>query len=268
MNYISSVLETNLKRSSCSFIPFITAGYPDINTTIDALSILDREGADIIELGVPYSDALADGIVIQNASKVAISNDVNIDKIIDMLSKIKIQTPIIIFSYYNPILSKGVKKFISEIAVLGVKGLVIPDLPLEESNYILSLCLSCDIELVFFVAPTSSKTRILSIVDKSPGCLYLVSSTGVTGLRDSLDDNISYIANEVLVNTTKMIMLGFGISSPNQIGDIVKNHNSISGVVVGTAIIRILDKCLDDQNFDLSNELGSFCRLMKSATFI
>lgn len=268
MNYISKILEKNLQKSSRSFIPFITAGYPDIDTTLKVLPVLDKEGADIIELGIPYSDALADGLVIQNASKVAIRNGVNIDVIIDILSKVEINTPIVIFSYYNPILARGIKNFISEMAILGVKGLVIPDLPLEESDYISSLCLHFKIELVFFVAPTSSKNRILNIVKKSPGCLYLVSSTGVTGIRDSVDANINYISNDILSGTTKMVMLGFGISSPSQIKDIVNNSNNIHGLVVGTAIISLMNKALNSKDIDLCNELAVFCRSMKSAMFV
>ena len=168
MNYISSVLQKNCINSVCSFIPFITAGYPSINLTLEALIELDKQGADAIELGIPYSDALADGPLIQEASKCAIENGFNIQSIFDILRKVnnKITAPIIIFTYYNPILVTGLRSFIREIASLGVKGLIIPDLPLEESDYIIYLCESNEIELILFISPTSCRERILNIIKK------------------------------------------------------------------------------------------------------
>nr|YP_009396552.1 Tryptophan synthase alpha subunit [Vertebrata australis]ARW65738.1 Tryptophan synthase alpha subunit [Vertebrata australis] len=268
MNYISNVLYQNFKKSACSFIPFITAGYPSIDLTLQTLYILDKEGADLIELGIPYSDALADGPLIQEASKVAIKNGVNIDKIIEILDEIylKINTPIIIFTYYNPILVKGIKNFIAQISQFGVKGLVIPDLPLEESDYLISICQLYQIELILFISPTSSSERISDILDKSPGCIYLVSSTGVTGMRDSIDKNIDYISSELILNSSKMLMLGFGISNPDQIKHIIQSKPNINGIVVGSAFTKILSNYLIDSKMLLMDSIRSFCRKMKSAT--
>lgn len=271
MNDISNVLDKNYKRSICSFIPFITAGYPNLDLTLEILYELDKQGVDAIELGVPYSDALADGTLIQEASKVAINNGVNLDTVFFILKKTygKISTPIIIFSYYNPILVRGIKSFIHEIASLNIKGLVIPDLPIEEADYILNLCKISRIELILFISPTSSNSRILNIIKKSPGCLYLVSSTGVTGIRDSIDSNINKIANEILIHSNKMIMLGFGIAKPEQVQDILKSNMSIHGIVVGSAFTKILSKYSNsDKNKDIVREVGSFCVQMKSAAVI
>nr|YP_009394702.1 Tryptophan synthase alpha subunit [Polysiphonia elongata]ARW63264.1 Tryptophan synthase alpha subunit [Polysiphonia elongata] len=268
MNYISNVLYENHSNSVCSLIPFITAGYPSIDITLQVLKELDQQGVDAIELGVPYSDSLADGILIQEASKVAIKNGVTLDTIFYILKNIygQINAPIIIFSYYNPILARGIKSFISEIADFNVRGLIIPDLPLEEADYIINLCKLSQIELILFISPTSSDDRIANIIKKSPGCLYLVSSTGVTGIRDSIDSNVNKISDEILIHTDKMVMLGFGISEPYQVQKIIKSNTSIHGIVVGSAFTKILS--LDNQNRNILQEIRSFCRAMKSATLI
>nr|YP_009122258.1 tryptophan synthase alpha chain [Vertebrata lanosa]AJH66016.1 tryptophan synthase alpha chain [Vertebrata lanosa] len=268
MNYISNVLSQNSKKSACSLIPFITAGYPNIDLTLQAIYILDQEGADLIELGIPYSDALADGPLIQEASKVAIKNGVNIDKVIEILDKIylKINTPVIIFTYYNPILVKGIKRFIAIISKLGVRGLIIPDLPLEESDYMSTVCQIYRIELILFISPTSSSDRISSIVDKSPGCLYLVSSTGVTGIRDSIDMNINYASKQIMMKSSKMIMLGFGVSNPDQVKKIMQSQVGINGIVVGSAFTKIFSGYMSDPTIDLMGSIKTFCRRMKFAT--
>lgn len=268
MNYISDVLYQNSKKSACSFIPFITVGYPSVDLTLEAMDILDQEGADLIELGIPYSDALADGPLIQEASKVAIQNGVNVDKIMELLDTIhlKISTPIIIFTYYNPILVKGIKNFVAKISQLGVKGLVIPDLPFEEADYMISICKASKIELILFISPTSSIDRISDIINKSPGCLYLVSSTGVTGIRDSIDENINYLSTKVILNSSKMVMLGFGISNPDQVKNVIQSQLNINGVVVGSAFTKIFSTYLNDPKVDLMDSIRTFCRKMKAAT--
>nr|YP_009399864.1 Tryptophan synthase alpha subunit [Tolypiocladia glomerulata]ARW69683.1 Tryptophan synthase alpha subunit [Tolypiocladia glomerulata] len=268
MDHISHILYKNKKKSSCALIPFITAGYPSVNFTFQALDALDKQGADVIELGIPYSDALADGPLIQEASKVAIQNGVNVDKVISILGEVskRIKTPIIVFTYYNPILFKGINIFIKKISQAGAKGLIIPDLPLEEADYVVHLCEINSLELIFFISPTSSTNRILSIANKSPGCLYLVSSTGVTGLRDSVDDNINNISNNILSGSNKMIMLGFGISSPSQVKSLLYSNKNIQGIVVGSAITKIISECFQ-QDSDIISTLSKFCSSMKAATF-
>nr|QJH88233.1 trpA [Pterocladia lucida] len=260
MNIISKTLQN--KYSTCALIPFITAGYPTLQTTIEALYILDNKGADIIELGIPYSDALADGPIIQQASKVAIDQGVHIDEVLDVLSEVipKITTPIVIFTYYNPILAEGVMPFISKISKCGVQGLVIPDLPLEEMDYIIQACSFFNIELILFIAPTSSNSRIESILSKSPGCIYLVSSNGVTGMGQKVDNQISKLANIIKKRTKKSIMLGFGIASPDQAYNVSKLN--IDGVVVGSAFIKQMS---NKSYSSILNDVGLFCQQLKLA---
>ena len=174
--------------NQCALIPCITAGDPDLYSTEQVLRILDREGADIIEIGVPYSDPLADGPIIQEASRKALASGVTIDKILQLVADISsdLRAPLILFTYYNPILSRGMERFLIDIANAGIKGLIIPDLPLEESDYIIGLCSELSIELILLITPTSSSNRIASILSKSSDVIYVVSTIGVTGIRKEI----------------------------------------------------------------------------------
>lgn len=260
MNYISEVLRK--KSPKCALIPFITAGYPSFHQSIEVLYTLDKQGADIIELGIPYSDALADGPVIQESSKIALDQGIYIDQVLTILSEVSnnLLAPIVIFTYYNPVLVRGIKKFIQEISFNGAKGLIIPDLPLEEADYIIDICKNCNIELILFVAPTSSMERIDSILSKSPGCIYLVSSCGVTGFRTQLANNISSLARSIKRKTSKYMMLGFGISDSEQAYNISKLD--IDGIVIGTAFIKLISS---SYSYNMISNISSFCAKIRSA---
>jgi len=261
MNIISQHLRSN--QNHCALIPFITAGYPDIETTIKALHELDNQGADIIELGIPYSDALADGSVIQHSSLVALKQGVYVDQVLSILEAVsfKLKAPIIIFTYYNPILKRGIKTFIQQISSLGAKGLIVPDLPLEETDELILLCKENSIELVLFIAPTSSIKRINAIANKSPGCIYLVSATGVTGVRDNIDTRVVELSNYIKKISDKLIMLGFGISKPEHIKKI--SQWNIDGIVVGSAFVKQLSD--SDLNIRIQS-LSNLCSILKNAT--
>nr|YP_009398199.1 Tryptophan synthase alpha subunit [Thaumatella adunca]ARW67385.1 Tryptophan synthase alpha subunit [Thaumatella adunca] len=263
MNSISQILQKKRNNGTCALVPFLTAGYPSVNVTIKALFNLDLQGADVIELGIPYSDALADGPLIQQASKVALQNHVYIDQVLSILSDVesKLSAPIVIFTYYNPILVRGIDVFIKEISNLGVKGLIVPDLPIEETSYITYLCNQYSIELILFIAPTSSRSRILDIADRSPGCVYLVSNTGVTGIRSHINTDIINISNYIKKNTKKFLMLGFGISSSSQVSSV--SMWDIDGIVIGSAFTRILASGFSDSK--IIENLGNFCSEMKNA---
>lgn len=257
------ISETLTKRNSkCSLIPFITAGYPNLQVTVKALYALDEKGADIIELGIPYSDALADGPVIQESSRKALEEGVCLDNILSMLKKVSpnLNAPVVIFTYYNPVLARGMKKFIQDISFSGARGLIIPDLPLEEVDYILKLCTQFDIELILFIAPTSSEIRMASILSKSPGCIYLVSSYGVTGMRSKISTNIDKLAQKIKAQSNKVIILGFGISSPQQVSTIAKWH--VDGLVVGSAFMSTM---LNKSDIEAIQSLSEACEIFKAA---
>lgn len=251
------VSNTLFNRSSkCALVPFITAGYPNLNSTIDALHVLDDNGADIIELGIPYSDALADGPVIQESSRIALEQGVCFDQVISMLKIVipSLSTPIVIFTYYNLILAKGIEDFVCDSAMSGVDGLIVPDLPLEEADYLISLCFKYNIELILFIAPTSSETRIASILLKSPGCVYLVSSYGVTGIRNKINPQTSLLVEKIKNQTNKAVILGFGISNSKQILQILKWN--IDGIVMGSSFVKLM---FNQSSLDVVRSLGSFC---------
>jgi tryptophan synthase alpha chain len=192
MTSISERFKSLRERGECALIPFITAGDPDLETTAKALMVLDAAGAAMIEVGVPYSDPLADGPTIQAAATRALLRGTKLEQVLDLVERVipSLRSPIILFTYYNPILYRG-EPFLQKLADVGVAGLVVPDLPLEEAENLLSCAAKYGIEVILLVAPTSSSQRIEAIARHSQGFIYLVSVTGVTGMRSGLDERVN-----------------------------------------------------------------------------
>ncbi|XP_078429839.1 tryptophan synthase alpha chain-like [Wolffia australiana] len=228
------------KQGKVAFIPYITAGDPDLATTSKALKILDACGSHIIELGLPYSDPLADGPVIQAAATRALSRGTNFDGIISMLSEVipQISCPIALFSYYNPILKRGTNQFMSTIRNVGVRGLVVPDVPLEETSGLRVEASKNGIELVLLTTPTTPTLRMKDIVAASEGFVYLVSTIGVTGARTSVSLRVQSLLEEIKAATDKPVAVGFGISNPEHVKQVA--GWGADGVIVGSAMVRIL----------------------------
>lgn len=259
---ISETFQALKENNECALVPFITAGDPDLDITENALRILDAEGAAIIELGLPYSDSLADGPVIQAAAARALSNNITFVDILKRLHAINlsISAPIVIFTYYNLVLRQGVESFIIQIAASGAKGLLIPDLPLEESEELLMLCTAHDLELILLIAPTSSPERIRMIAEKAQGCLYIVAANGVTGLKSNFDVEVQNLINKVKQITNKPIIVGFGVSNSAHAA-LIKSWG-VSGVVLGSAFVKQLEAY--SKTNDLSN-FQSLCKKIKQA---
>jgi tryptophan synthase alpha chain len=228
------------QNSQCAFIPFITAGDPDLETTAKALETLANNGADLIELGVPYSDPLADGPTIQAAATRALQKGVQLEDVLAIVKDAvnKIDVPIILFTYFNPIYYRGVESFLQQIKVAGVSGLVVPDLPLEEADILLNSAAKIGVEVILLVAPTSSPERIKAIAQKSQGFIYLVSVTGVTGVRSEMAVGVKDLLASLRQATDKPIGVGFGISDPEQAKQI-KDWGA-DAVIVGSAIVKRL----------------------------
>ncbi|NER53147.1 MAG: tryptophan synthase subunit alpha, partial [Symploca sp. SIO1A3] len=239
-----------------------SAGDPDLQTTAKALQVLDTSGADLIELGVPYSDPLADGPTIQAAATRALHQGVRLDDVLGMVKEVspKLQAPLILFTYYNPILNRGIKLFLEQIASAGVQGLVVPDLPLEEAESLLKPAAEIGIEVVLLVAPTTPKERIQVIAQQSQGFIYLVSVTGVTGVRSQLESRVQDLLKQMRTVTDKPIGVGFGISQPEQAQQ-VKNWGA-DAVIVGSAIVKRL---ADGTPTEGLSAIGEFCESLKSA---
>ncbi|MEA5550775.1 tryptophan synthase subunit alpha [Anabaena cylindrica UHCC 0172] len=262
MTAISRCFENLRRNQECALIPFITAGDPDLETTAKALQVLDRSGADIIELGVPYSDPLADGPVIQAAATRALARGTTLDQVLEMLRATtpSLKAPIILFTYYNPILHRGIDKFLQQIKAAGVAGLVVPDLPLEEAAGLLKPASEMEIDLTLLVAPTSSTERIEAIARASQGFIYLVSVTGVTGMRSQMESRVSDLLTQIRSVTDKPIGVGFGISDIEQAHQV--REWGADAAIVGSAIVKRLAEGTPAQGLDA---IAQFCQNLKTA---
>lgn len=261
MTAISDRFQTLKRNQECALIPFITAGDPDLETTAAALKILDSSGADFIELGVPYSDPLADGPVIQAAATRALQRGTKLEGVLEMLQAItpNLQAPIILFTYYNPILHRGIDKFLEQIAAAGVSGLVVPDLPLEEAGGLLKPASEIGIDLTLLIAPTSSAERIETIARSSQGFIYLVSVTGVTGMRSQMETRVSDLLQKIRSVTDKPIGVGFGISQPEQARQ-VKAWGA-DAAIVGSAFVKRLAEGTPEQGL---SAIAQFSQSLKA----
>lgn len=262
MTLISECFKSMRSRGECALIPFITAGDPDLETTALALQVLDAAGADIIELGVPYSDPLADGPVIQAAATRALQKGTRLDQVLEMVQNVKpkLRAPIVLFMYYNPILNRGIDKFLQQIATAGVSGLVVPDLPLEEAASLLNPAREVDIEVTLLIAPTSSTERIEAIARSSQGFIYLVSVTGVTGMRSQMATRVPELIKQIRNYTDKPIGVGFGISAPEQAQQVCEW--GADAAIVGSAFVKRLADSTPEQGLQT---IGEFCQSLKAA---
>ena len=262
MTAISRCFESLRRNQECALIPFITAGDPDLETTAKALQVLDRSGADMIELGVPYSDPLADGPVIQAAATRALQRGTTLERVLEMLKSISpsLRSPIILFTYYNPILHRGIDKFLQQVQEAGVAGLVVPDLPLEESAGLIKPAAQRGIDLILLVAPTSDHERIEAIAHASGVFIYLVSVTGVTGMRTQMQGRVFDLLQQIRHVTDKPIGVGFGISEPEQARQV--REWGADAAIVGSAVVKRLAEGTPEQGLEA---IGQFCQSLKTA---
>lgn len=262
MTSIEKCFQSLKAQSQCALIPFITAGDPDLETTAKALTTLAANGADFIELGVPYSDPLADGPVIQAAATRALQKGVRLEEVLEVVAETKsqIKVPIILFTYCNPIFNRGIEKFLTQIATAGVQGLVVPDLPLEEAEKLIAPAKEKGIEVTLLVTPNTPESRIKAIASQSQGFIYLVSVTGVTGVRSQIATQVKDLLSTMRTITNKSIGVGFGISSPEQAQQV--RQWGADAVIVGSAFVKIL---ATDNSTQGLLELGDFCLRLKKA---
>lgn len=240
-----------------AFIPFITCGDPDIETTKKSVRMAVDNGADLIELGIPFSDPTAEGPVIQDANLRALNGGITTDKIFAMVKDLRrdIKIPMVFMTYANVIFSYGAEKFISTCKEIQIDGLIIPDLPFEEKEEFLPFCHKYGVDLISMIAPTS-ENRIAMIAKEAEGFLYIVSSLGVTGTRSKITTDLAKIVEAVRKNSDIPCAIGFGISTPEQ----AKKMADISdGAIVGSAIIKILEK----YGTDAPNYIGEYVKSMK-----
>lgn len=225
------------QRRKKAFIAFITAGDPNLKTTEKLVIAFEKAGVDLIELGVPFSDPLADGPTIQASSQRALKHQVNLSQILNLVKRIRTasQIPIALMTYYNPVFHFGEEKFVIEARKAGVDGLIIPDLPPKEASKIVKSAKNNRISTIFFLSPTTTRERMKEIIRASSGFIYYVSLTGVTGARAKLPASILHNVRMAKSFTHKPVCVGFGVSTSQQ----VKAISSISdGVIVGSSIVK------------------------------
>jgi len=218
------------------FMPYFPLGYPDLDTSIDVIEALAKNGADLIEVGLSFSDPLADGPVIQHATQIALEKGITVKKSIEAIKELRkrgVEIPLILMGYYNPMLAYGLEKFVHDAKDAGTDGFIIPDLPAEEAKEFEDV--AGDIPLIPMLAPTSSPERMEMIARNAKGFIYLVSVTGITGERKSLADGLGELIAQVREHTSAPVCVGFGIGTPEQAKDVGKMAD---GAIVGTACVR------------------------------
>ncbi|MBW1866884.1 MAG: tryptophan synthase subunit alpha [Deltaproteobacteria bacterium] len=263
MNRIEETFKRLKQNKEAGLVGFVTAGDPDIATSERIITGMCKSGLDILELGIPFSDPTADGPVIQRSSARALAQGVNIGKVLEMTAVIRKQTPvpIILFSYYNPIHAYGVEKFYHDAVTAGADGVLLVDLPPEESDEMTSQNKGYDLDLIRLVAPTTPAERMKYIAESAKGFLYLVSKTGVTG-SDGLDTgDISENMRRLRLCTRLPICVGFGISTAEDVAAVAALAD---GVVIGSAFERLIEENLNDADLDLL--LAKKAKAYKAAT--
>ncbi len=253
---------SNLQRAFANgkaFIPFITAGDPSLQITEQLILQMEKAGADLIEVGIPFSDPVAEGQVIQDANRRALAGGVTVDKIFDMLKSVrrKCSIPIAFMTYANPVFSYGPDRFMKKCQETGVDAIIVPDLPFEEKGEIMPHCLKYGINYISMIAPTSNN-RILMIAQEAQGFIYCVSSLGVTGVREHISDDAREMVK--LVKSVKDIpcAIGFGISTPEQASKMAEFSD---GVIVGSAIVKLVEK----YGSECVPYIAEYVRIMKNA---
>ena len=242
-----------------AFIPFITCGDPNLDTTKKIVRSMVESGADLIELGIPFSDPTAEGPVIQGANLRALSGGVTTDKIFDMVKELRqdLTVPMVFMTYANVVFSYDAEKFIRTCSEIGIDGLILPDLPFEEKGEFDDTCKKYGVDQISLIAPTS-ENRVAMIAREAEGFIYIVSSLGVTGVRSEINTDIASLVKLVRENTSVPCAVGFGISTPEQAA---RMAGISDGAIVGSAIIKLIEK----YGKDAAEPVGEYVKSMKDA---
>ncbi len=227
------------KPGAKALIGYVTVGYPSLEETERLVPLLVESGCDIVELGIPFSDPMADGATIQQASFCALQNGITIKHCIELVKRLRqdITIPLVFMTYFNPVFKYGIENFCQDSAFVGVDGIIVPDLPPDESSDLETKSHARGIDLIYLLAPTSTQGRIEKVTRRSRGFIYLVSITGTTGARENLTIDLDELIAKVKRETSKPVCVGFGISTPQQAGQVAKLAD---GVIVGSQIIQLM----------------------------
>ena len=246
-------------RDKKAFIGFLTAGDPSMEKTEEFILEMERAGADLVEIGIPFSDPIAEGVVIQDANMRALKAGATTERVFEMVSRVRrrAQIPLVFLTYLNPVFHYGYEKFFARCQDVGIDGIIIPDLPFEEKGEVAPLAVACGVDVISMIAPTSSQ-RIERIAGEAAGFLYVVSSMGVTGVRKEITIDLEGMLGAVRKATDLPAAVGFGISTPEQAAKIAA---AADGVIVGSAIVKIIEK----HGEAAGPEIYEYVRSMKAA---
>jgi tryptophan synthase alpha chain len=246
-----------------ALIPYVTAGDPDLDTTKALVHEMIRRGGDLIEIGVPFSDPLADGPIIQRASQRALHRGTTLRKILHMVGELRPETdaPLVLMTYYNPVFRYGEQAFVNDAVAAGVDGIIVPDLPPEEAHTLMVLTSGTPLEMIFLAAPTSTPARLALIAAASRGFIYYVSRLGTTGVREQLADDLQMMLVKVRASTSKPVAVGFGVSTPEHVRLV---SEMADGVVVASAILRLMEGVPNREV--MLEQVGDFVTALKAAT--
>lgn len=261
MGRISRKFEELRGRREKALVTFVTAGDPDLATTEEIVLALEENGADIIELGVPFSDPMADGPTIQLSSERALASGTTLPKILDMVKSVRrrSEVPLLLMGYYNPVFLYGVERFFADAARAGVDAVLIVDLPPEEAAECKKAADANGVDMIFLLSPTSDDARIAKVAGLARGFIYYVSVTGVTGARKELSESLRAEVRRIKENTSTPLVVGFGISDPAQAAEAA---DLAEGVVVGSALVRLFEQFGGEE---LKDRVRSFTAALKKA---
>ena len=238
LNHIAKTFERLGSQGRAALMPYFTLGYPTAAKSLAVIEALARGGADLIELGVPFSDPLADGPTIQHSTQVALEQGMSVGRCLEMVARIRargVNQPLLLMGYINPVLAYGAERYAADASAVGADGLIVPDLPVEEADALEAACRAHNLALVYLVSPASTPERVAALASRSSGFLYLVSLTGVTGERKSLSAGLAEFIARVRAATKMPLAVGFGISTPAQARTVAELAD---GVIIGSALVR------------------------------
>lgn len=241
MSKIEEVFKDLRVKGRKAFIPYIMAGDPDLAKTEEVILFFEEVGADIVELGIPFTDPLADGPTIQRASERALKKGITLKKVLEFVKRIRrsIKIPIVLMTYYNPIFKYGEERFVKESVQYGVNGIIVPDLPPDEATDLIRFSKREGLDTVFLLAPTSTEDRVRRVARTSSGFIYYVSITGITGSRLQIDESLGESIKKIRKITDKPVCVGFGVSNPEEASRV---SEIADGVIIGSAIVKMLNE--------------------------
>lgn len=242
---IESAFRKAQERQTAALMPYFTLGYPDIETSVDIIESI-AVNSDLLELGIPFSDPIADGPTIQHSTQVALENGVTVAGCMEMVRQLRqrgVTTPACFMGYYNPIIAYGLERFVEDARSAGIQGLIVPDLPAEEATDLVDYASRAGLAYIYFLAPTSNQKRIEQVTAQATGFIYMVSLTGVTGARSSLQGDLAPFIERVRAHTDVPLAVGFGISTPEQAASV---GAAADGVIIGSALVNAVDEAVGE----------------------